>query len=276
MERGGGAVTDRLVEHAGAILARVRARRPLIHHITNFVTAAPVADLTLALGAAPMMAHAAQEVEEATNHAQALVVNMGTLTPDAAGAMTLAGRRANLRGIPVILDPVGAGGTAFRTSAIRRLLAEVRFACVRGNSAEIGALAGQGAGIVGVDARGETGDMAPAARDLARTLGAAVAATGAIDVVADGTRTVRVANGHPLLTRITGGGCMATAAVGAAAAVEDDGLLAAAAALLWIGVAAETAAQEAAGPGTFRAALLDAVAGLDPAALRARARVSLE
>jgi hydroxyethylthiazole kinase len=259
---------------AADLLVQVRERHPLIHYLTNFVTAGDVANVTLALGAAPVMARAPEEVEELAAQAGAVVLNTGTLTVQAIDVMILAGRRANARGVPVILDPVGAGGTAFRTEQVTRILASVRCACVRGNAGEIAALEGRTDGVRGVDVRGPVEDLDALARRLARRTGGAVAATGREDLLTDGTTTVRIANGHPLLARITGSGCMATAAVAVAAAVEPDPLAAAIAGLIWFEVAAEQAAERAAGPGTFRAALIDAVAALDGPAIVSRARIT--
>mgnify|MGYP001251471142 CR=1 FL=1 len=256
---------------AAALLARVRERRPLVHHITNTVTINDVANVTLALGAAPVMAHAPEEVEEMVAAAGALALNIGTLTVQTVDAMMLAGRRANAMGIPVILDPVGAGATAFRTAQAERLLGGLRIACIRGNAGEIAALAGHAGGVRGVDATGRVEAVDRLARDLARRTGAAVVATGVVDVLTDGDRVVRIENGDPLLAGITGSGCMATAAIAAMAAVEADPLLAAAAGLLCFEVAAEHAAETAAGPGTFRVRLLDALARLDAAAVLGRA-----
>jgi len=268
--REGAAVT---AERVADLLARVRERRPLIHHITNFVTAGDVANVTLALGAAPVMTQAPEEVEEMASQAAALVLNIGTLTAQAVAAMTKAGHRANARGIPVILDPVGAGATAFRTAQARQILAEVRCACVRGNAGEIAALGGRAGAVRGVDAAGVVGGLPDLARCLAREMRTAIAATGVEDLVTDGADTVRIANGHPLLARITGSGCMATATVAAASAVEPEPLAAAVAGLVWFEVAAEAAAERASGPGTFRAALIDAVAALDRATIEDRARI---
>jgi hydroxyethylthiazole kinase len=261
-------------ERVATLLARVRDRRPLIHHITNFVTAGDVANLTLALGAAPVMARAPEEVEEVAASADAVVLNTGTLTVEATTAMILAGRRANARGIAVVLDPVGVGGTRFRTAQVTRILSEVRVACIRGNAGEIAALAGRAGGVRGVDAIDAATDLEALARRLAGETRGAIAATGAQDVLTDGTTMIRISNGHPLLARITGSGCMATAAVAAAAAVEPDPLAAAAAGLVWFEVAAERAAEHAAGPGTFRPALIDAVAALDEPTIRSRARIA--
>ena len=261
-------------DRAADLLARVRARRPLIHHLTNFVTAGDVANVTLALGAAPVMARAPEEVEEVAAQADAVALNTGTPTLETIDLMILAGRCANARGVPVVLDPVGAGGIAFRTAQVNRILAEIRCACVRGNAGEIAALGGRPGEVRGVDARGPVGDLAALARRLAGKTRGAIAATGREDLLTDGRTTVRIANGGPLLARITGSGCMATAAVAAAAALEPDPLAAAVAGLVWFEVAAEVAAEHAAGPGTFRAALIDAVAALDSRTILSRARIA--
>jgi hydroxyethylthiazole kinase len=261
-------------ERVAALLARIRARHPLIHHITNPVTAGDVANVTLALGAAPVMAQAPEEVEEVAAHAAALVLNTGTLTVPVADAMVVAGRRANELGIPVIVDPVGAGATTFRSTRVHRLLTAVRCACVRGNAGEIAALSGREGAVRGVDAAAMVGDVTGPATRLARQTGATVAATGVEDVLTDGTAVVRITNGDPLLARITGSGCMATAVVAAAAAVEPDPLSATTMALLCFEVAAELAAARSFGPGTFRAQLIDAIARLDAATVARRARVA--
>ncbi len=260
-------------ERIGALLGRIRDQRPLVHHITNPVTAGDVANVTLALGAAPVMAQAVEEVGEVVAQAGALVLNTGTLTTAAADAMVRAGRRANALDIPVVLDPVGAGTSSFRSSQIHRLLGEVRCTGVRGNAGEVAALTGSSGTVRGVDATAKVGDVADQARGLARQSGATVAATGVEDVVTDGTAAVRISNGHPLLARITGSGCMATAVVAAAVAVEPDPFAAAVMGLLCFEIAAELAAMRAAGPGTFRAELIDAIAGLDGAVIARRARV---
>lgn len=257
---------------AAALLARVRERRPLIHHITNAVTMNDVAAVTLALGASPVMASAPEEVEEMVAAAGALALNIGTPTVQSVEAMLLAGRRANAAAIPVVLDPVGVGATAFRTSQAMRLLADLRIACVRGNAGEIAALAGRAGGVRGVDATGRIEDVDRLARELAGRARAVIAATGPVDILTDGERLVRVENGHPLLAQITGSGCMATAAVAAFLAVEPDHLSAAASGLACFEIAAERAAEHAAGPGSFRVALLDALAALDGPTVIGRAR----
>ncbi|HLW59394.1 MAG TPA: hydroxyethylthiazole kinase [bacterium] len=265
----------RSVGDIAGLMTRVRSTRPLVHHITNIVTINDVANVTAAIGAAPVMARAPEEVEEIAGQASALVLNTGTLTRDITDLMVRAGRRANHRGVPVILDPVGAGGTAFRSAEIRRLLAEIRCACIRGNAGEIAALAGLAGHVRGVDAAGTIEDIDALSRRLAASTGATVAATGVEDLLTNGTRTVRIANGHPWLARISGSGCMATACIGAVAAIEPDPLAAATAGLVWFEVAAECAAGRSGGPGTFRAALLDALNDLDGATAVRRARTRL-
>ncbi len=266
-------MTEITAARAGVLLSRVRERRPLVHHITNVVTVNDVANATLAIGAAPVMATAPEEVEEMVAAAGALALNIGTLTAQIVEVMLAAGRRANAAGIPVILDPVGAGATAFRTAQSLRLASEIRLACMRGNAGEIAALAGQGGGVRGVDATGRVEAVDRVAKAVAVRTGATVAATGPVDVLTDGVRVLRIENGDPLLSRITGSGCMATAVIAAFAAVEPEALAAAASGLLCFEIAAERAAEASHGPGTFRAALLDALAGLDAATVLARARL---
>lgn len=265
-------MTERVLD-PGATLTLIRERRPLIHQITNFVVMNETANITLATGALPVMAHALEEVEEMAAVAGALVLNIGTLTPTWVQAMILAGRSANAAGAPVVLDPVGAGATRLRTESARRILDEVDVAIVRGNAAEVAALCGQEAEIRGVESVG-AGDPAELARTAATLLGCAVAVTGPVDHVAASGELIAVRNGHPLLAQVTGTGCMSTTVCACFAAVRrDDPLRAAAEALAAYGVAAEHAATDAGGPGSFRYALHDAMAALDPGALAAEVRI---
>lgn len=255
------------------VIARVRSQRPLIHHITNFVVINATANITLCMGALPVMAHAPQEVEEMVGAASALVLNLGTLWPEQVEAMLLAGRRANQRGIPIVLDPVGVGATRLRTESAHRLLGELSIAIVRGNLAEIATLAGMDAEIRGVESMGSTDDVAPIASQFSKKFGCVAAVTGPIDGVTDGARLMRVTNGHPMMATVTGTGCMATSVVAACAAVEKDAVIATAAALAAFGLAGEFAAAKAQGPGTFQVHLFDAVATLTQEALRAGIRI---
>jgi hydroxyethylthiazole kinase len=256
----------------GAALRELRERKPLIHQITNYVVMNETANATLAIGALPVMAHAIEEVEEMASVAGALVLNIGTLSAPWIEAMLLAGGAANAAGAPVVLDPVGVGATTFRTETAKRILDEVDVAIVRGNAAEVAALAGLEAEIRGVEAIGAGGSGAEIARTAATKLGTVAAVTGAVDHVSDGARTLAVANGHPLLATITGSGCISTALTGCFAAVAPA-LDAAAFALAALGVAAEDAARDSGGPGTFHAALYDGLYALTPESLDGRANV---
>lgn len=247
-------------ENAARALARIAAGRPLVHHITNVVSVNDVANLTLAYGALPVMTAAPEEVAEMVSAARALVLNIGTLNEESVRAMFLAGAEAARREVPIVLDPVGAGATRFRTETALRLLAELPIAVLRGNRGEIGALLGAGS-VRGVEAVGDE-DPVQVATEAAARFGTVVAVTGAVDVVAGRDAVREVANGHPLLASITGSGCMATAAIGALLTAGGDAADLAALALSTYGLAAERAAVDADGPGTFRARLLDEVDAL--------------
>jgi hydroxyethylthiazole kinase len=260
---------------AGATLRQLRERKPLVHQITNYVVMNETANATLALGALPVMAHAREEVQEMVRLAGALVLNIGTLSPHWVDAMLLAGKEANAIGVPVVLDPVGAGATSYRTETAKRLLAEVDVAVLRANQGEVATLVGISAEVRGVESIDAGGDPTELARAAASTLGLVASVTGAVDHVSDGGRTVAIANGHPLLASVTGTGCMSTAVTGCFVAVKkDDPFAAAAEALVAFGVAGEVAARGARGPGTFQVNLYDALAALDPDGLDARARVT--
>ena len=245
---------------AAAALARIAVAKPLVHQITNIVVANDSANLTLGFGALPVMAYAPEEVAEMAALSQALVLNIGTLSAPEVATMLLAGRAAGERGVPIVLDPVGAGATRFRTESALRLLAELPIAVLRGNRGEIGALVGSGE-VRGVEAVG-TEDPRTVAEAAAARFGVTTAVTGPVDVVVGGGRTLEVRNGHPLLGRITGSGCMATAAIGIFLAVGGEPSLQTALALATYGLAAERAAAGDPGPGTFRSRLLDEVAAL--------------
>ncbi len=259
----------------GRTLRVLRDRKPLVHQITNYVVMNETANATLALGALPVMAHALEEVEEMVGLAGALVLNIGTLSPRWVDAMIAAGKAANAGGIPVVLDPVGAGATRYRTETTRRILSEVGVTVLRGNQGEVATLVGAAAEVRGVESIGAAGDAADLARTAALKLGLIASVTGVVDHVSDGTRVLAAANGHELLAAVTGTGCMSSAVTGCfLAAKRDEPLEAAAEALAAFGVAAEDAARDAKGPGTFHANLYDALAALDPETLDGRARIS--
>ena len=177
---------------------KIRAEAPLVHNITNYVVMNSTANALLALGASPVMAHAAEEVEEMVGLARALVLNIGTLSPPWVEAMLRAGGAARKRGIPVVLDPVGAGATRYRTETARRILDEVGPTIVRGNPSEIRALASAEGRTKGVDSTHGSEEAVEAARALAEAHGCVVSVSGVVDVVVSASSTVRIANGHPL------------------------------------------------------------------------------
>jgi len=261
--------------NVGDSLARLRETKPLVHQITNYVVMNETANATLALGALPVMAHAQEEVAEMVQLAGALVLNIGTLSPHWVDAMLLAGKAASERGVPVVLDPVGAGATSYRTETAKRILDEVDVTVLRGNAGEVATLVGVDAEVRGVESIDAGGDAAELARTAASRLGVVASVTGPVDHVSDGERSFAIANGHPLMASITGTGCMSSALSGCFLAVNRDAALdAAAEALVAFGVAGEDAARDAKGPGSFHVALYDALAALDPATLGERANVT--
>ena len=260
--------------NAGATLRSMREQKPLVHQITNYVVMNETANATLALGALPVMAHAGEEVEEMARLASSLVLNIGTLSSHWIESMLLAGGVATARGIPVVLDPVGAGATEFRTSASRRILDLVDVTVLRGNAGEVATLIGADAEVRGVESIAAGIEPAELARTAARRLGVIASVTGPVDHVSDGERVLAVANGHALLATVTGTGCMSSALTGCfLAAKPGEPLEAAAEALATFGVAAEDAAEGAGGPGTFHVRLYDALYALEPEMLDRRVRI---
>ncbi len=259
---------------AADALRDLRLKRPLVHNITNYVVMDVSANALLAIGASPVMAHALEEVEEMVGLADALVLNIGTLSSRWVDAMLAAGRAARGRGIPIVLDPVGAGATRYRTETALRILEDARPAVVRGNASEILSLVRAGGATKGVDSSRGVEEACEAALSLARRSAAVVAVTGPEDFLTDGRREIRVANGHDLMGRVTGTGCVASALTAAFAAVSSDALLAAASALVVFGICGELAAAGEPRPGSFRTRLIDALDEVSPEIVRARARVT--
>jgi len=258
---------------AYAILERVRKKKPLIHHITNWVTIYDCANITRAFGALPVMAHAREEVEQMVGLAGALVLNIGTLTPELIETMTVAAKAANRRGIPVVLDAVGAGATDLRTQSTFMLLKEARIDVLKGNAGEIGVIAGAKAEVKGVESMGLEGDPKEIAQNLSNKLNNTIVMTGRVDIISGGGRTYLVENGSPMMATVVGTGCMAASAIGAFTAVEKDYAKAAAAALACYDIAGEIAAEKANGPGTFKEQFTDAVHNLKKAEIDHRIRV---
>lgn len=250
-------------------LETVRKQEPLVQCITNFVTVNDCANIILAAGGSPSMAQDVREVEEAAGSADALVCNMGAI--DFTESMILAGKKANSLGIPVVLDPVAAGGTELRREASKRLLEEIHFTAIRGNASEIRFLAGQSSSGSGVDVSKEDRiteeniqDMAEVAKGLAKNTGSIIVVSGPIDVVTDGRNTVLLQNGCASMARITGSGCMLTSLIGAfCGGNKEDSFLAVCSAVAVMGISGEKAERKRlennTGNATFRTDLIDAV-----------------
>ncbi len=267
-------MTHPVIDYAAENLRQLRDSCPMIHHITNSVVTNFTANITLCLGAAPVMAPAEEESAEMAGFAAALLLNIGTLDPRQVRSMLAAGRAANEKGIPVVLDPVGAGATALRTDSARMLADQLDVSVVRANAGEALTLAGESGRVRGVDSRDTVEGRTRALRDLAGELGCVVAVTGREDVVTDGSRLITCSNGHSVMGRVTGTGCGASTAVACFCAAGEDMLLSALSGLACYAVAGELAGREAAGPGSFVPAFLDALASLDANAFRAHARIS--
>lgn len=277
------------MRHVAAALDQTRRHNPLIHCITNYVTVNDCANIILAAGGSPIMADDIREAEEIAGLCSALVLNIGTLNARSVEAMLAAGKRANQLGRPVVLDPVGAGASELRAKALQRLLREVRFAAIKGNSSEIGFLADGLGSTRGVDA--DAGSLAGEdnlaakvrqARELSERSGAVIVISGPIDILADSQEAWAVRNGDPLMARITGSGCMTAAILGCCLGArpqktQEDAMRACLCGVCAMGVCGELAAErmsrgQARGTGTYRVLLMDAMSALDGKTLATRAR----
>lgn len=236
---------------------QIRESRPLVHSMTNFVVMNETANALLAVGASPVMSDAIEEVEEMVGISAALVLNIGTLYPDSVESMIKAGQAANARGIPVVLDPVGAGATSLRTASARKILSSVNVSLLRANQGEAMALAGMESRVHGVDSEEAIEHFAGVAAEISSRIGCPVAVTGRVDVICDNKTTLLCRNGHSMLQSVTGTGCTVSALAGAFLAVNRDVCVAAAGALGVFGLCGELAANGARGPGTFEIALRD-------------------
>lgn len=246
----------------------VRECSPLVHSITNLVAMNFNANTLLAAGASPVMAHAHEEVADMAGIAQALVLNIGTLDPYWIESMRLALVAASRRGIPVVLDPVGAGATPYRNASIELLLKTALPTVVRGNASEIMSVAGAAEKTRGVDSSAGTNDALGAAQTLVQRTQGVVCVSGATDHILDAKRRwARLSNGHEWMTRITGVGCSATALIGAFCAVQPDAWRATVAAMAFLGVVGEIAAEKVmargCGVGSMQTTLLDELQLID-------------
>jgi hydroxyethylthiazole kinase len=251
----------------------IKKQAPVIHNITNYVVMNSTANALLAIGASPVMAHAGEEVEEMVNIAQSLVINIGTLSESWVASMFKAVRQARKKGIPVILDPVGAGATAYRTRTARELIKSGQPTVIRGNASEIMALADDHSKTKGVDSAADSDAAIITAQKLAETHKCVVCISGATDYIIDSENILKIKNGHPLMTKVTGLGCTASALCGAFAAVEALPFVATAKAMAVMGIAGEIAIEKSAGPGSLQTNFLDVLYLLTEADISSRLKI---
>lgn len=238
-------------------LNKIREVSPLIHNITNYVVMNNTANGLLAIGASPVMAHALDEVAEMAGIASALVLNIGTLDPQWTEAMLVAGKIASRKDIPIVFDPVGAGATSYRTKVCEQIIRECSPVIIRGNASEIMALSGTKIKTKGVDSTSTSDVALESAKALAVQTGAVVVISGETDYITDGKNTETVKNGNPMMEKVTGMGCTATAIVAAFAAVNNKPLEAATHGMAVMGIAGEIAAARSLGPGSLQMNFLD-------------------
>ncbi|HUX55386.1 MAG TPA: hydroxyethylthiazole kinase [Bacteroidales bacterium] len=238
-------------------LQTVRSRSPLVHNITNYVVMNSSANALLAVGASPVMAHAVDEVEDMVKIASSLVINIGTLSKNWVESMIRAGRMARERSTPVVFDPVGAGATSYRTETSLHIIKECKPGVIRGNASEIMALVNEKGDTKGVDSIASSKSALHAAKILTKDTGAVIVISGPVDYIVDDQSVIEVRNGSPLMAKVTGLGCSATALVGAFIAINKNFLLASAHAMAVMGIAGELAAKKSEGPGTMQIHFLD-------------------
>jgi hydroxyethylthiazole kinase len=268
-------------------LCSIREINPLVHHITNYVTVNDCANITLAIGGSPVMADDINEVRDMVSLASSFVINIGTLNSRTVEAMVEGGKRANELNIPVVLDPVGAGATPYRTEVAKRIMEEIRISVIRGNLSEIKTLYGVNAKIKGVDSGDaidenvqELEKAKELAKDLAKRLDTVIAITGAVDIITDGNTLYTVHNGHKIMSKITGTGCMCTSIIGSYLGVTDSNLTAALSGVVSMGIAGEIAYESLCGnnegTGTLKVKMIDAIYNLNEKVIVERGKINEE
>lgn len=245
-----------------ADLQALRDNTPLVHNITNFVVMNNTANALLAIGASPVMAHAVEEVSDMTGIASALVINIGTLNPQWVEGMIKAGIAAAAKEIPVVFDPVGVGATPYRNEVAVQIIEKCKPTLIRGNASEIMALAKKNVATKGVDSTVSANTALDAAKNLANETRTVVVISGAEDFVTDGEQVVTIKNGSPLMPKVTGMGCTASAVLGAFAAVNKNTLLAAAHGMAVMSICGEIAAKKSVGPGSLQMHFIDTLYNL--------------
>lgn len=269
------------------ILENIQTQKPLIHNITNYVTVNDCANMLLACGASPIMADDPLEVEDITSICDGLVINVGTLNSTTIESMILAGKKANQLNHPVILDPVGIGASRFRTETVKRLIKEIQFTVIRGNVSEIKAISLDSVKTKGVDAldidkitEDNMNHIIQFAKSLSEETGAIIVMTGDIDIIADNTKGYVVRNGHPIMSKITGTGCMLTSILGAFCVANPSHLLdAVATAVCSMGICGEMAYKKTlkmdGGTSSFKMYLIDYMNNLTATILENRAKIKV-
>ena len=264
-----------LAKFAAEMLEKVRHKKPVVHSITNFVVMNSTANVLLALGASPIMAHAMEEMEDISAISNCLVINLGTLSKPWIQSMNAAARLARILSKHYVLDPVGSGATKLRTQSAQELIRYAPPTVIRGNASEIMSLSPQGGQTRGVDAMHSVDDAIGAATHMAKSLNTVIAVTGEKDIVTDGYRSFVISGGHPWMAKVTGTGCAATVIVGAFLAIEKDATLAAASGLVFFKLVAERAIDGAKGPGSFWMNVLDQISAITPLEVEMNARIEL-
>ncbi|WP_256310309.1 hydroxyethylthiazole kinase [Tissierella carlieri] len=259
------------------LLREVRIKNPLIHNITNYVTVNDCANAILAIGASPIMADDVAEVEEIVSISSALVINIGTLNQRTITSMIIAGKKANELHVPVVLDPVGAGASSLRNKTTQEILSEVKIDIIRGNLSEISFVAGLSASTKGVDTSkaDERNDAEAIAKSVANKYSCVVGITGQVDVISDGIRVAKVANGHKLLSKVTGTGCMTSALVGSFCSITKDYYTATVTGITAMGIAGEISfiKTREMGTGSFHIGIIDTLSNMNSTYFVERAKI---
>ncbi|MCX8158078.1 MAG: hydroxyethylthiazole kinase [Candidatus Diapherotrites archaeon] len=240
-------------------LKKIRETKPLIHHITNWVTIYDCANIVRAFGALPVMAHAEEEVEEMTSISNALVLNIGTLTKDIINSMIKSGKKANEKNIPIVLDAVGAGATKFRTECVNRIIKSCKIDVIKGNLGEIASVFGSKAEVKGVESISSSEKPEELVKKFAKKFDCTAVITGKIDYVSNGKKNYKISNGSEYMGQIVGTGCMAASVIGCFVAIEKDYAKASAQALSCFGIAGELAEKRTKEIGSFKTALYDCI-----------------
>ncbi|TDS15044.1 hydroxyethylthiazole kinase [Maribacter caenipelagi] len=256
------------------VLQKIRTKSPLVHNITNYVVMNNTANALLAVGASPVMAHAIEEVKDIVTISSSLVINMGTLSEKWVESMLMAVQQAKATKTPFVFDPVGVGASAYRTAIAQKIIETATPNVIRGNASEIMALAKVTNSTKGVDSTMDTKDAIEGATLLAQKLNNTIVISGETDYIITGDNISKIENGSPLMAKITGMGCTATALVGTCLGVEEDIHLAATVAMAIMGVAGDLAHEKSAGPGSFQMNFYDSLYELSPEVLAEKVKTN--